>query len=68
MSDAEQVWTAVAQLLRAQVSEAVWFSTFQDVAALDSSADELRLSVPNGHTRDQIMSRYLPLVTDALRR
>jgi chromosomal replication initiator protein len=66
VSDAEQVWTAVAQLLRAQVSEAVWFSTFQDVAALESTADELRLSAPNGHTRDRIMSRYLPLVTDAL--
>ena len=36
MSDHDQLWTAVAQLLRAQVSEAVWFSTFQDVTALDS--------------------------------
>ncbi len=33
MSDQEGMWTAVAQLLRAQVSEAVWFSTFQDVVA-----------------------------------
>ena len=66
MSDAEQVWTAVAQLLRAQVSEAVWFSTFQDVVALESDQLELRLSAPNNHTRDRIMSRYLPLVRDAL--
>ncbi len=36
VSDHDQLWTAVAQLLRAQVSEAVWFSTFQDVTALDS--------------------------------
>ena len=66
MSDYEQVWTAVAQILRAQVSEAVWFSTFQDVVPLDSEPNELRVSAPNTHLRDRIMSRYLPLVRDAL--
>ena len=66
MSDHEQLWTAVAQLLRAQVSEAVWFSTFQDVVALDSDASVLRVSAPNAHARDRILSRYLPLVRDAL--
>ena len=66
MSDHEQLWTAVAQLLRAQVSEAVWFSTFQDVIALDSDPSMLRVGAPNGHTRDRILSRYLPLVRDAL--
>jgi len=66
MSDHEQLWTAVAQLLRAQVSEAVWFSTFQDVVPLDSDASSLRVSAPNAHARDRILSRYLPLVRDAL--
>jgi chromosomal replication initiator protein len=66
VSDHEQLWTAVAQLLRAQVSEAVWFSTFQDVTALDSDPSMLRVGAPNGHTRDRILSRYLPLVRDAL--
>ncbi|MEI7547588.1 MAG: chromosomal replication initiator protein DnaA [Actinomycetota bacterium] len=66
MSDHEQLWTAVAQLLRAQVSEAVWFSTFQDVIALDSDASMVRVSAPNAHARDRILSRYLPLVRDAL--
>ncbi len=66
MNEHEQLWTAVAQLLRAQVSEAVWFSTFQDVIPLDSGPDELRVSAPNSHLRDRIMSRYLPLVRDAL--
>jgi chromosomal replication initiator protein len=66
VSDTEQVWTAVAQILRAQVSEAVWFSTFQDVVALESDPSLLRLSAPNGHTRDRILSRYLPLVRDAM--
>lgn len=66
MSDHEQLWTAVAQLLRAQVSEAVWFSTFQDVVALDSDSSMVRVSAPNAHSRDRILSRYLPLVRDAL--
>jgi chromosomal replication initiator protein len=66
VSDHEQLWTAVAQLLRAQVSEAVWFSTFQDVTALDADPSLVRVSAPNSHTRDRILSRYLPLVRDAL--
>ena len=66
VSESEQLWTAVAQLLRAQVSEAVWFSTFQDVTALDSDVSTLRVGAPNSHTRDRILSRYLPLVRDAL--
>jgi len=66
VTDHEQLWTAVAQLLRAQVSEAVWFSTFQDVVALDSDSSMVRVSAPNAHARDRILSRYLPLVRDAL--
>ena len=66
MSDYEQLWIAVAQLLRAQVSEAVWFSTFQDVVPLESEPNELRVSAPSTHLRDRIMSRFLPLVLDAL--
>ena len=66
MSEHEQLWTAVAQLLRAQVSEAVWLSTFQDVIPVASEDNELRVTAPNTHLRDRIMSRYLPLVRDAL--
>jgi chromosomal replication initiator protein len=66
VSDAEQVWTAAAQLLRAQVSEAVWFSTFQDVVALEADPGTLRISVPNGTVRERILTRYLALVRDAL--
>jgi chromosomal replication initiator protein len=62
----DQVWTAVAQLLRAQVSEAVWLSTFQDVYPLAGDSMQLRVSAPNGHVKDRILSRYLPLVRDAL--
>ena len=66
MSNHEAVWNATAQLLKAQVSEGVWYSTFNDVVALTSSDESLRLQVPNAHVRDRIVTRYRPLVVDAL--
>ncbi|MEY3806502.1 MAG: chromosomal replication initiator protein DnaA [Actinomycetota bacterium] len=66
MSNHEAVWNATAQLLKAQVSEGVWFSTFNDVVAVTSEDDSLRLQVPNAHVRDRIVTRYRPLVIDAL--
>ena len=66
MDDHEQLWTAVAQLLRAQVSEAVWYSTFQDVVPLEADTGTLLVSAPNAHSRDRILSRYLGMVRDAL--
>ena len=66
MERTEDLWTAVAQLLRAQVSDAVWYSTFNDVHSLPGDDTTLRLAVPSGTVRDKITSRYLPLVLDAL--
>ena len=68
MSDQFEVWTAVAQLLRAQLTESVWFSTFAEVVP---QVDEARLldwsiQVPSTLARDRILTRYLPLITDAL--
>ena len=66
MSDHDQLWTAVAQILRAQVSEAVWFSTFQDVLPIEADANVLHVSAPNAHARDRILSRYLGMVRERL--
>lgn len=66
MSEAEQLWTAMAQILRAQVSEAVWQSTFADVRAVDVVDGQLRMTVPSTFTRERIEGRYLPLVQDAV--
>ena len=66
MSNHEAVWNATAQLLKAQVSEGVWYSTFNDVVAAASDDDSLLLHVPNAHVRDRIVTRYRPLVIDAL--
>jgi chromosomal replication initiator protein len=60
------MWTAVAEILREQVSDAVWFSTFQDVRALPADGGYLRIGVPNTVVREKILHRYLPLVRDAL--
>ena len=66
MSDADDVWTQVTLFLRSQLAESVWFSTFQDVVPLESDSDTLRLLAPSAYVRDRILTRYLPLVTDAL--
>ncbi len=66
MTDSADVWTQVTLSLRSQLAESVWFSTFQDVAPLPSDDDTLRLLAPSAYVRDRILSRYLPLVTEAL--
>ena len=44
----DDVWRATAEVLRAQVSEAVWFSTFNDaVAVADKNCDHRRLLLLN---------------------
>jgi chromosomal replication initiator protein len=48
------------------LAESVWFSTFQDVTPLESDADTLRLLAPSAYVRERILTRYLPLVTEAL--
>ena len=66
VEEAENMWTAVSLSLRAQVSDAVWYSTFNDVQALGVTEDTLRLAVPSGTVRDKILSRYYPIVLDAM--
>src|SRR5829696_2705877 len=66
VSEQEQVWTAVTQLLRDQLTESVWMSTFSDIRPLDVSHSSMRVSVPNRHVRERIQTRYLPIVTEAL--
>jgi chromosomal replication initiator protein len=67
VSDEDEVWTAVAQLLRAQLTESVWFSTFQDVTPVLSDERSLVVRVPSTFARDRIQTRYLPIITEAMR-
>jgi chromosomal replication initiator protein len=66
VNDGEELWTAAARLLREQVSDVVWLSTFQDVRAEGLDEDGLHLVVPSSTVRDHITTRYLPLIEAAL--
>lgn len=66
VDDHHDVWRATALVLRAQVSEAVWFSTFNDAVAVADDKMSLRLQVPNSFVRERILTRYMSLVRDAL--
>jgi chromosomal replication initiator protein len=66
VSDQDQVWTQVAQHLRDQLTDAVWYSTFQDVIPIEANGEHLEIRVPSNHVKDRILTRYLPLVSEAL--
>lgn len=66
MDDAELLWRASADSLRAQVSEAVWLTCFHSADAVSWDGSELVLAVPSAMFKDRIEQRYLSLVLGAL--
>ncbi|MGH9104200.1 MAG: chromosomal replication initiator protein DnaA [Acidimicrobiales bacterium] len=66
VSDAGGLWTACAQPLRAQVSEATWRTWFEGVEALAVEGETLVLSVPSSLAKERIEARYLAIVHGAL--
>jgi chromosomal replication initiator protein len=66
VNDAEHLWNEVGQVLRGQVSEAVWLSTFQDARALQLIDSTLTVSVPSAQVRERIEGPYFPLVRNAV--
>jgi len=66
VSDQHEVWAAVGQLLRAQLTESVWFSTFAEVVPQLRDDEALVLEVPSTLARERILTRYQPLILDAL--
>ena len=66
MAGAEQVWLEASDLLRSQISDGVWQSTFAQVAPVQVSEDRLVLSVPNLYILEKLDGRYRPLVEDAV--
>ena len=67
MGDAEHLWTNCQESLRTQVSDAVWRSTFQDIAGVGVDDGSLHLAVPSTMVRDRVEGRYLSLVEDIVR-
>ncbi len=60
------LWSTCAASIRAQVSDAVWRTTFSGAKAVAFDEGELVLVVPNGLQKDRIEGRYLGLVQDAI--
>jgi chromosomal replication initiator protein len=66
VNDAEVLWTACADVLREQVSEAVWLTSFNGARPVRIDGDALVLGVPSSVVRERIEGRYLGLVQSAL--
>jgi chromosomal replication initiator protein len=72
VGEAQLLWTACAGVLKEQVSEAVWQSTFAQTSALDTGAesgdgsDRLVLAVPSSWVKERIESRYIEMIRAAL--
>ena len=66
MDDAEVLWKACAELIREQVSEAVWLTSFNGVQPLALTDDVFVLAVPSSVVKERIETRYLAVVKGAL--
>ena len=66
VDEAQELWTRCADMLRAQVSEAVWLTTFNGAEAMKLHDHTLVLSVPSTVVKERIEVRYLTLVRSAL--
>ncbi len=66
MDDADILWTTCAGVLREQVSEAVWQTTFAGARPVRADEQAFVLAVPSTVVRERIEGRYLTLVNSAL--
>jgi len=66
VDEPQLLWTTCAGVLREQVSEAVWLSSFANVTALSDDGTCLVLSVPSHWVKERIEGRYLEMVRAAL--
>ncbi|CAN5582246.1 hypothetical protein BH20ACT2_BH20ACT2_18440 [soil metagenome] len=66
MGEAHPLWTACSDLLRAQVSEAVWLTTFHEAQPVELNLDRFVLAVPSVLVKERVDGRYRSLVLDAL--
>ena len=66
MNEAQRLWDECAGILRAQVSEPVWLTSFEAARPVALEGSQLRLAVPSFLAKERIEGRYLSLVRDAL--
>jgi chromosomal replication initiator protein len=62
----DSTWTTCKGLIRSQVSEAVWLTSFRDLHVVAMSTERVVLVAPSGVIRDRVLNRYLPMVQAAL--
>ncbi len=66
MTPAATAWNDASAILRAEINEAVWQSTFALVEPISVDSRDLVLAVPNVFLKEKIDGRYRPLVEDAI--
>ncbi len=66
VENVDQLWENCSEALRGQVSEMVWTMFLSKITPVDLRGDVLRLAVPDEVVRDQVVSRFLPLITESL--
>jgi chromosomal replication initiator protein len=66
VGDAQLLWKQVGELLRAHVSDVVWFSSFSDINPVALDDRGLVLAVPSAWVKERLETRYLDMVRGAL--
>jgi chromosomal replication initiator protein len=66
VSGSAELWAKAASLLREEVADGVWQSTFAQVSPIELLGDSIVLSVPNAIVRDRLDGRYRAMVEDAV--
>jgi len=66
VDEPQLLWTACANVLREQVSEAVWLSSFAEATPVGRDGETLVLAVPSSWVKERIEGRYLGMVRAAL--
>jgi len=66
VTDAVELWTTCASSVRAQVSDAVWQTTFVGARTLQIDNGTLVIAVPSLLVKERIEGRYLWMVRDAM--
>jgi chromosomal replication initiator protein len=62
VTQAGELWTTSSDLLRAEVSEAIWRTWLDAVEPVETDDRSLVLSAPSSLVRDRLEERYLPLL------
>ncbi len=66
VEDTRELWAACADMLRSQVSEAVWLTTFNAAKPLVVEDGALVIGVPSRMVKERIEGRYMELLSSAL--